>query len=88
MSFTDQRPRVATETHVTKWGGDGKCFRCYLCGHKFKVGDVWRWVANPPWGIYGNFLVCEKCDGADVLDRWISANKELEERFLWGILET
>ena len=45
MSFTDQKPRVATEKHCkTKWSGDQANFRCYMCGHKFEVGDIWRFV--------------------------------------------
>ena len=85
MSFTDQKVRVATEKHVTaKWGGapNGERFRCYLCGHKFTVGDEWRWVFTKK---YGNLMVCKKCDGSDVLDRWYAANEELETRFWWAL---
>jgi hypothetical protein len=71
MSFTDQKPRVVTEKELkARWGGysDGRMFRCYLCGHRFQLGDVWRWVYSPrKWH---NFMVCEKCDGDDVLERW------------------
>jgi len=65
MSFTDQKPRVATEEQVNKWGGSreaGKRFRCHR-----------------------GCLVCEKCDGVDVQERWQSANREAEQRFWWLI---
>jgi len=83
MSFTDQKPRTATEEHVNaRWGGEpkGKRFRCYMCGHKFVVGDVWRWVMSKR---YSNFVVCEKCDGPDVLERWYTTIDELKTRFWW-----
>lgn len=74
MSFTDQKQRIATEKECNNWGGNtesAKRFRCYLCGHKFIVGDKWRWIYSASKGLY-NFIVCEKCDGPDVLDRWVS----------------
>jgi len=82
-SFTDQKPRYATEKEINfNWGDapKGKKFRCYLCGYRFKVGDYWRWVYSHR---FINFLVCEKCDGEDVVERWISANEEAKERFWW-----
>jgi len=84
-SFVDQKPRVATEKDVqAKWGpresGDG--FRCYMCGHRFEVGDVWRWVYAVSRSCI-NFLVCEKCDGENVLDRWVMQNEEAGQRFWW-----
>lgn len=85
MSFTDQKPRIATEKDCkAKWGGykNGDRFRCYLCGHKFKPGDTWRWVYSQK---YMNFLVCDSCDGDDVQERWIAANKELREKFWWFV---
>lgn len=87
MSFTDQKPRYATEDDLNgNWGGGppGKYFRCYLCGHKFKLGDYWRWIycndKSPSWG---NFVVCEKCDGPDVKERRKEQIKEAEQRFWW-----
>lgn len=70
MSFTDQKPRIATEDECkANWGGvkNGKKFRCYLCAHKFVVGDVWRWVYGDS---VGNFMVCEKCDGPDAIQKY------------------
>jgi len=75
MSFTDQKPRVVTTDDLAAhWSGykDGSHFRCYLCGHKFKLGDTWRWVYdNDGDGAHaGNFMVCSDCDGPDVRTRW------------------
>jgi len=84
MSFTDQKPRIATEADLhAPWGGvaRGKRFKCYLCGHPFAVGDIWRWVHS---SAYGNFLVCKACDGEDAVQRWLAANQELETRFWWA----
>lgn len=89
MSFTDGKPRVATaEDLKAPWSGrrDGSRFRCRLCGHKFAVGDVWRFVfanfsASPSH--YGNFFVCEKCDGPDVLARAAAQEEEGRRRFWW-----
>ena len=80
-SFTDQQPREATDYLIKNWGGNGKRFRCYLCGHKFQIGDIWRWQYS---NRYFNFLVCEKCDGLDVIDKWIDANIILEEKYWWA----
>ena len=82
MSFTDQKQRVATKTDVMgKWGGapKGKRFRCYLCGHKFEVGDKWRWVYSIT--VYSNFLVCEKCDGEDVHEKWRKHIADLRTKY-------
>lgn len=86
MSFTDQKPRKATEEDLkAKWGGvpDGKLFRCYLCGHKFEIGDIWRWVHAK---VFHNFLVCEKCDGEDVLDKWNKHIEELKTKY-WFVID-
>lgn len=84
-SFTNQKPRVATEKDLhLDWAGGkkDKYFRCYLCGHKFEVGDVWRWVYSLNHNVI-NFLVCEHCDGPDVMERWVEQNKEAARRFWW-----
>ncbi|KKL03862.1 hypothetical protein LCGC14_2621870 [marine sediment metagenome] len=70
MSFTDQKPRVATEHDIhAKWSGepDGQEFYCKLCGYVFQIGDVWRWVYG---GSVINFIVCQVCDTEDVLEKW------------------
>ena len=74
MNFTDQKPRIATQKDLNSpWSGcrHGKFFACGLCGHHFKVGDKWRWIyTNNIPGATGNPLICEKCDGPDVIERW------------------
>lgn len=85
MSFTDQQPRIATEKEIKMdWGGgaNGKYFRCYLCGYKFKVGDYWRWVfSNNVSGAGGNPLVCKTCDGSneEVIAKWKVQCQEYQE---------
>jgi len=77
MSFTDQKPFVVTEEQTkVHWGGG---FWCKLCGHRFKAGDTARWVyANStPGAGCGNFMVCDKCDGPDVLKRGIADHKAM-----------
>lgn len=85
MSFLDGKPRVATEQDCqTRWHGMplGEGFRCNLCGHRFKVGDIFRFVfTNDTPGAGGNPLVCEKCDGPDVKERWAAMVAEARERF-------
>jgi hypothetical protein len=88
MSFTDGQQRVATEEDVkAHWGGaaNGRRFRCYLCGHKFVVGDKWRFVyANGSSPAYGNFIVCSECDNGNVLEKWNKLNEELKKYWwLW-----
>ena len=84
MSFTDQKPRLATKEECeAPWSGykDGRYFRCHLCGHRFQEGDQWRWVR----GIRMlNFKVCGKCDTGDdedLRDRVDKAWEESKERF-------
>ena len=87
MSFTDQKPRIATERDVHgNWscGKDGKYFRCYLCGHKFVEGNYWRFVFDVDTH-FGNFMVCKKCDGKDVRDKWKKNCEELKQKFWWAI---
>lgn len=89
MSFTDQKPFVVTEKHTKgMWGGgrNGIFFRCYLCGHKFVVGDIARWVySNGVPGASGNPIVCAACDGPseDVIARWKFMHEEAATRFWW-----
>jgi hypothetical protein len=87
MSFTDQKPRLATEHDLNaKWSGDepGKRFRCGLCGYKFTLGDTWRWVYAGKIGL-SNFIVCDKCDSTDILDKWNNHYNEAKQRFWYFI---
>lgn len=86
MSYTDQKTRVVTEKEYPgKWGGytDGRRFRCYMCGHFFKIGDIFRWVMGTKRGI-PNLVVCDKCDCSDILDKWVKRLKEAETKFWWA----
>ena len=85
MSFTDQKQRVATEEDLvakSSCGKPGERFRCYLCGYKFKIGDKWRFVYAGTKHLT-NFITCEKCDGEDVLERWVELNKMIKEKLWW-----
>jgi hypothetical protein len=96
MSFTDQKRRVATDNDLTRhWSGEpnGKRFRCYLCGVKFKAGDGWRWVYSAgatfttesgKWGMI-NFMTCDPCDGPDVIDRWVKLHEEFHQPKFWAL---
>lgn len=67
--------------------GPGERFLCRLCGHKFQLGDLWRFVYANGGGPshHGNFLACAKCDGPDILERAAKQEAEYERlRFLFG----
>lgn len=71
-SFTDGKCRIATESDLkARWacGKPGERFRCYICGHKFTVGDQWRFVYAGDVKCL-NAIVCANCDGPDVKNRW------------------
>lgn len=86
-SFTDGKPRIATQEDLqANWGGgrSGEYFRCCLCGYRFKEGDYWRWqYTNDIPGAGGNPLVCKKCDGPDVIEKWKQMHKEAKGRMWW-----
>lgn len=94
-SFTNQKRRTATGVDVkASWGGarPGMRFRCCLCGHKFAVGDGWRWVyCGESAEIDGkkrgfpNFLTCDACDGPDVIQRWIDRWREFFSDRFWAM---
>jgi len=78
----NQRPFVVSKEDLKRpWGGyrDGRCFRCGLCGHLFKAGDIARWVYLGNSGFkYGNKFVCEKCDCKDVVEKFLELQEEWE----------
>ncbi|TRO55922.1 hypothetical protein E2P64_06490 [Candidatus Bathyarchaeota archaeon] len=96
MSFTDQKPFVATEKDVkATWSGvpNGKNFRCAWCGYKFKEGDTVRWVyTNDPsyrgLEIGGNPFICISCDGdkADIISRLAKMAQEAKEKYWWFLM--
>lgn len=87
MGLTDQKFRFATEEDVkAPWsgGGGGRYFRCKLCGHRFEVGDYYRFVFHK----FGNILVCKDCD-TNPEEKWTQIHEEWdrlkEGRFWWFI---
>lgn len=67
--WQSQQPFTVTDEHMkARWGGG---FHCKLCGIKFQVGLVIRWVYcnSTPGQQTGNFFVCSGCDGDDVKQR-------------------
>ena len=92
MSFMDGIPRTVTEKDLTlSWSGgkNGKYFRCRMCGYKFRLDDIFRFVyTNNLSGYGGNPIVCEQCDGDDVIDRWkkmCDEYKNIEHKYWWFI---
>lgn len=100
MSFTDQKPFTVTDEHIhARWSGrrvakdatTHPLFRCAWCGHRFKVGDVARWVftncsGEETKGISGNPFICAPCDGPrlEILRRLREAHEEFRaERWWW-----
>jgi len=87
MSFVDGKPRIATEEDLKRrWSGDPKNFRCYLCGHKFQVGDRWRFLymnSDDTTGAF-NALICGACDGPDVIARWKSQYARIRQIAWWA----
>ncbi len=85
MPFVDQKSFKVTKEHLKmSWSGgkNGKFFRCYICGYKFMLNDYCRFVMAGQRG-YINFLVCEKCDCVDILDKWIKINEEVKQKYWW-----
>ncbi len=79
--------QIATQEHLDmQWGvrPKGKGFRCYLCGHKFKLGDKWRFDIPKGRARCPNFFVCTDCDGDDVIDRFEAHVKNLYEAYWWA----
>lgn len=78
QNWTDQQPhKVTPELLALRWKGldAHRAFGCYLCGHEFEVGDVFRWQYMVD---SINFLVCVErvdgepgCDGDDVTERFL-----------------
>ena len=90
MSFTDQKPFIATKRDCgLRWSGgeNGRNFRCYLCGHKFIPGDVVRWVfTNHVKEVGGNPLVCEVCNDTNekVIEKWKKLIEDFRsDKFWW-----
>jgi hypothetical protein len=90
MSFTDQKPRVATEEDChAGWMGvsNGVYFRCGFCGYRFQPGDYWRWVfTNDVPGAGGNPMTCKACDTGNresMIAKWRAMHEEAKMRMWW-----
>jgi hypothetical protein len=61
--FTSGERMIAThhDCFVAPWGGIKGKFFCDICGHKFQVGDGYRWVYASKGGLC-NFFTCDMCD--------------------------
>lgn len=82
--WISQKPQVATEADCKgKWSGGkhGEYFRCALCGHRFQVGDYWRWVAGVETL---NFKVCKDCDSDDVREKYKALRDEYKKLVVDG----
>ena|ERR1700675_1612097 len=75
--FTNGKRRITSEAELNaKWGLDGNPHMCDMCGHLFQLGEGWRWqYMNSTSPSYGNFSVCDSCDGPDVKERWLAAGE-------------
>jgi hypothetical protein len=75
-------------THDLRWRkpecpeSRGVEFRCKLCGHKFALGDEWRFVFGP------NIIICRACAGTteDITRRWAELMDEGYRRF-WFLFD-
>jgi hypothetical protein len=89
MLFTDQKPHKIDEDMLKTFKRVKNRCACYMCGQDFKVGEVFRWVfTNGTEGASGNPIVCENCDGDDVIERWKAKHsqfKEIKNSFWWFI---
>lgn len=81
---------VVSEGHVAvRWGGypttgPQNRFRCFLCGHPFRVGDRVRSVHGCLLGLAGNNpFICSTCDGEDIIERCRAHQDEGKRRFWW-----
>lgn len=89
MSFIDGKPQTVSEIDLkADWGGRSHKkfpFRCYMCGHKFQLGEYWRFIfTNDIAGAGGNPIVCHSCDGDDVRERWKKLCDEFNgDKFWW-----
>jgi hypothetical protein len=77
-----------TEKTVKTFKSIKKPLRCYMCGYHLQVGELLSVVNNNSYeGERGfhNFTVCERCDGDDVMKRWVEQCKEAKKKFWWLI---
>jgi hypothetical protein len=77
-------PRPATaQDFLSRWSGfnDARMFRCHLCGKRFAEGDIFAIIFAPSPA--GNALICERCDGPDVVERWLQRVRHIQAEAWW-----
>ena len=78
---------VTQELLKLPWAGNQANFRCYFCGHKFELGERFRWIfTNDLPKASGNPLACESCgtDREQLRQKWAAMHEEfkaLKQRF-------
>lgn len=91
--FNEWTPATAEDCKA-RWscGNPGEKFRCYFCGHKFAVGDVFKAIySNSTPGAPGNPLCCAACRGDKTDDqlrvewseKWAEWRDLTKNRFWW-----
>lgn len=90
--WTNQKPFIVKQSHVdASWNGRKDDFRCAWCGHRFRVGDVARWVftntGDDAKHVPGNLFICASCDVGsreEILQQLIDIGHEFRHpRFWW-----
>lgn len=80
--------KIVDEDMIGRYNRMDKELRCCLCGHTFIPGEQVNLLNNNSWrdgrptGMF-NPLICDDCDGEDVLDRWAEHCKVAAEKFWW-----
>jgi hypothetical protein len=76
------RPTTAKDLQG-RWSGfrDARMFRCHLCGKRFAEGDIYAAIYAPSPA--GNAVICERCDGPDVVERWLQRVRHIQAEAWW-----
>ena len=83
-SFTNGKSWIVTKEDLSATWGRGGALRCCMCGYVFLPGDAARWqYTNNVAGAEGNPIVCEACDGPDVVERWKQMHELARTKFWW-----
>lgn len=88
MDLFSEELQIITEKDFNIWKRYSYRFRCYFCGHKFKIGEKFRAIFTNDTDAPGNPLTCETCNNSTPLMRtwWRCLSieaKELKEGRLW-----
>ncbi len=81
--------KVVDVNMIGRYSRMQKELRCYMCGHTFKSGEQVSLLNNNSWtdrptGFF-NPLICDNCDGEDVLNKWAERCKEAKKKFWWMV---